>query len=139
MLLFYQIYVYSLLTVESASVYARAFVAIYVQEKRKDYMEDVKVDTRSQEEIMAQMQAVHNQAKQLLDGIIALFGAGQIANRVAYCRGLAIERLEECMHRVGDGVQFMVQNTSEFREKTAESVLAGKGTPDLQVVTGGAQ
>lgn len=100
-------------------------------------MGDDKVVERTSAEVITKMKGVHEMASTLLDGIIDLFGQGAVSNRVAYCRGLAIERLEECLHRVNDGVQFALQATPDIREKMAEEALKKSATPGLQVVDGG--
>lgn len=100
-------------------------------------MEEEQVVERTSAEVIEKMKSVHATAKDLLDGIIDLFGAGAVSNRVAYCRGLAIERLEECMHRINDGVQFALQATPDVRERMAEEALKKSTSPGLQVVDGG--
>lgn len=102
-------------------------------------MGDEKVVERNSAEILEAMKATHAQATVLMDRIIALFGGGVIPNRVAYSRGLAMERLEEVMFRVNEGTQWMLQNTPDIREKMAEQALkqATGSTPSLTVVDGG--
>ena len=96
------------------------------------------VKERTSAEIMASLDTVHKKATELLDSIVALLGAGAVSNRVAYSRGLAMERLEEVMFRVNEGTQWLLQSTPDVREKMAEMALKqSSGAPGLQVVNGG--
>ena len=86
-------------------------------------------------EQLASFDRMQELAKGIVEESITLFGPGGGAGRIPYTRGLAIQRLEECMHRMSDGMAYLDQLSPEQVEKTIDEAL---GKSQLQVVKGGA-
>lgn len=97
---------------------------------------EITVEQRSQNEMVEAYNKIQQTAGSLVDQIIKLFAPAGYVGRISYMQNLSIEKLEECMHRVNDGMHFLMQQSPESREAAALKVDATKG-PGLQVVQGG--
>jgi len=93
------------------------------------------VEERSSAQMLEAIKVVHATASSLADQIITLSGKNPGQGRVLYCAQLAIQKLEEAMHRANEMVQFLLQTAPDIREKVAEDALRGSG--EFTVVNGG--
>lgn len=64
-------------------------------------------------------------ADSMAKAIFALLGTAA-AGQLAYSRGLAIQRLEECMHRVAEGVSYMRHQGAMEEEAVRKAQSNGK-------------
>lgn len=96
----------------------------------------IEVESRTGAQMVAEAQLLQAAANDVADKIIKLFGGNrQVSNHVQYNRSLALQKFEECMHRINDGMHFLIQTAVDAREAAAEKVLGGKNS--LEVLQGG--
>jgi hypothetical protein len=97
-------------------------------------MSEETLEMRSGKDMIKQYEGIQELASKLADALIQLFGANPGGGRIEYNRNLSLERLEECMHRVSDGMHYLVQTSVEAQETAAKMAMS---KPGLSVVEGG--
>lgn len=98
-------------------------------------MEEQKADERTAEQLNAEYEAIQQAASELASKIVKIFSGAPQSGRLQRCAGLSLENLEACMHRMNDGMHFLMQGSVTGREAVAQQGLA-KG-PGMHVVNGG--
>lgn len=93
------------------------------------------VDHRSSAEMIATYEKIQATAGELAKLIINQFNVAPTQS-VMRCTQLAVEQLEACMHRVGDGMHFITQLSTDGRERTALANMP-KAPGGFTVVNGG--